>query len=323
MLCCALSGGLCACVPAARPQAVCNAQHQTQHCVPARAPACRREVALLKINVERAEWDVLAGVDDADWPKVCAACAAASLPASCVLCMAARAGCMRSRCLLRPTRRRANTSTQARSRLGRNAHTPCLLPRLRCWPRPPPAGAPGERAGARHPRPREAAAPAAGQQGLHSGCVPRAALCSVQPAHGVRLPARPAVAGSGSAGAASSSRRPRRRCSGDGSRPATPRPLRRCGLLLHAAWRAPRLMHSLLARDSSQQDTDLHFKLQHAWVFGGFEAATQHNAWPRLLHKQARTPILPLSACIVRSDCCCLNPRVTNMACRGLHCWTA
>lgn len=28
------------------------------------------EVGLLKINVERAEWDVLAGVDDADWPKV-------------------------------------------------------------------------------------------------------------------------------------------------------------------------------------------------------------------------------------------------------------
>lgn len=29
-----------------------------------------REVALLKINVERAEWDVLAGISDADWPKV-------------------------------------------------------------------------------------------------------------------------------------------------------------------------------------------------------------------------------------------------------------
>lgn len=29
-----------------------------------------REVGLLKINVERAEWDVLAGVADEDWPKV-------------------------------------------------------------------------------------------------------------------------------------------------------------------------------------------------------------------------------------------------------------
>lgn len=31
---------------------------------------CCREVGLLKINVERAEWDVLAGVIDQDWPKV-------------------------------------------------------------------------------------------------------------------------------------------------------------------------------------------------------------------------------------------------------------
>jgi hypothetical protein len=29
-----------------------------------------REVGLLKINVERAEWDVLAGIADRDWPKV-------------------------------------------------------------------------------------------------------------------------------------------------------------------------------------------------------------------------------------------------------------
>eukprot|EP00878_Enallax_costatus_P010935 GHUV01011421.1.p3 GENE.GHUV01011421.1~~GHUV01011421.1.p3 ORF type:complete len:109 (-),score=23.71 GHUV01011421.1:363-689(-) len=28
------------------------------------------EVGLLKINVERAEWDVLAGIADKDWPKV-------------------------------------------------------------------------------------------------------------------------------------------------------------------------------------------------------------------------------------------------------------
>ncbi|KAF8062749.1 fkbM [Scenedesmus sp. PABB004] len=34
------------------------------------APRPRREVGLLKINVERAEWDVLAGVDDRDWPKI-------------------------------------------------------------------------------------------------------------------------------------------------------------------------------------------------------------------------------------------------------------
>lgn len=28
------------------------------------------EVGLLKINVERAEWDVLAGIADKDWQKV-------------------------------------------------------------------------------------------------------------------------------------------------------------------------------------------------------------------------------------------------------------
>lgn len=31
---------------------------------------CCREVGLLKINVERAEWDVLAGIAEQDWPKV-------------------------------------------------------------------------------------------------------------------------------------------------------------------------------------------------------------------------------------------------------------
>jgi hypothetical protein len=32
--------------------------------------AVRREVGLLKINVERAESDVLAGIKEQDWPKV-------------------------------------------------------------------------------------------------------------------------------------------------------------------------------------------------------------------------------------------------------------
>lgn len=33
-------------------------------------PVLCREVGLLKINVERAEWDVLAGIQPQDWPKV-------------------------------------------------------------------------------------------------------------------------------------------------------------------------------------------------------------------------------------------------------------
>lgn len=45
-------------------------QLQHSHMVPP-SVLCR-EVGLLKINVERAEWDVLAGIQPQDWPKVSA-----------------------------------------------------------------------------------------------------------------------------------------------------------------------------------------------------------------------------------------------------------
>lgn len=52
-----------------------------------------------------------------------------------------------------------------------------------------PAGAPGQRTGARHPRPRGAPGSAAAAARLPGDSLPGAALCVVQPAHGVWLQA--------------------------------------------------------------------------------------------------------------------------------------
>lgn len=47
-------------------------ERQAQHLHMVPPSVLCREVGLLKINVERAEWDVLAGIQPQDWPKVSA-----------------------------------------------------------------------------------------------------------------------------------------------------------------------------------------------------------------------------------------------------------